>query len=152
MRCRSAKELLFGYTDPLLSTVKTVLPQFRNSEVSVLPMTAVDTRPSRSAPHDEPPRTTMATGAEQDKPAWAYRAWRGLKEIGCWPQHNETVEGASDGAQFRPGVTEHDELSVFVPEVFRKVALKATDRVCAACDLPDLVESSRMAGFAHADQ
>lgn len=127
--CRTAKDILFGYSDPLLSTVKTLLPGFRTSDVSIVPMTSRRPASNVSGPSGEPQTTKMATGEDESQPNWTYRRWRGLQEIGCWPGHSEVINGTSDGSYFRPGLRDKDELSVFVPELFRKVKLKATGKV-----------------------
>lgn len=111
---RTVEELLFGYEDPLLKQIASVVPFVK------IP-TRVQLVANMTGPEDalalEP--NVVNTGAHNLSHTWDYQRWNGLKRITSWaPGHTEHVHG-SDGLQFPPGIVPGQRLAMWLGDIFR---------------------------------
>lgn len=119
---RSARELLWGYDDPLLKRLHWFAP-------GLDPHFTIVHNISGAAAAATRPANVMATGARDPGEVWQAREWRGLTRVTAWaPPHVEHVRGG-DGLQFQPGVTLGQGHVVWVGEAFRAATLLAQEEV-----------------------
>ncbi|KFM25479.1 Scavenger receptor class B member 1 [Auxenochlorella protothecoides] len=117
---RSARELLWGYDDPLLKRLHWFAP-------GLDPHFTIVHNISGAAAAATRPVNVMATGARDPREVWQAREWRGLTRVTAWaPPHVERVRGG-DGLQFQPGVTLGQSHVVWVGEAFRAATLLAQE-------------------------
>ena len=75
--------------------------------------------------------TLVATLTPRGAPRWELQRWGGVQEFDCADDGPQSIVGVSDGTQFRPGLSGKETLRLFVPEVFRSVAMRPAGEVCA---------------------